>query len=202
MRPQLDQHSHGHSPIHRLRAGSKLAAALLLVLTAVAVPLTSWPLFLALGVLLLLIAAVSRLPTMFLLRRMLLLEPFVLGVALLVLLQPNGLMLFLLVLLRSTLCLFTMVLLAATTPFPDLLAVLRWLRLPRLLVTTLALMYRYLFVLADEAMCMHRARMSRSFTSRRWPGWKALATVIAQLFVRATARAERIYAAMLARGYR
>jgi len=95
-----------------------------------------------------------------------------------------------------------MVLLASTTPFPQLLGVLRWLRVPHLLTTTLALMYRYLFVLADEAQRMQRARQSRSFSARRWPGWRVLATVISQLFVRATARAERIYLAMLARGHR
>jgi len=100
------------------------------------------------------------------------------------------------------LSLATMVLLAATTPFADLLAVLRRLRVPRLLVTTIALMYRYLFVLADEAQRLRRARQSRTFTASRRHAWRSLATVVGQLFVRATARAERIYAAMVARGYR
>jgi cobalt/nickel transport system permease protein len=57
-------------------------------------------------------------------------------------------------------------------------------------------------VLADEAERMHRARASRTFDQRRWHGWKSLALLISQLFIRSTERAERIYAAMLARGWK
>jgi len=91
---------------------------------------------------------------------------------------------------------------ATTTPFPELLRVLRAIHTPALLVTTLALMYRYLFVLADEAQRMRRARQSRTLRPGRGRIWRLLATVVGQLFVRATGRAERIYAAMCARGWR
>lgn len=47
---------------------------------------------------------------------------------------------------------------------------------------------------------MGRARASRTFTGRRRWQWPVLATVAGQLFVRASERAERIYAAMCARG--
>ena len=73
---------------------------------------------------------------------------------------------------------------------------------PWIFVTTLTLMHRYLFVLADEAERMRRARASRTFTrGRRWQ-WLALASVVGQLFVRASERAERIYNAMCARGWK
>ncbi len=94
-----------------------------------------------------------------------------------------------------------MVLLANTTPFADVLRVLTAARLPSLLVTTVSLMYRYLFVLVDEAARMRRARASRTFTARRGLAWSAAATVVSQLFVRSSERAERIYAAMCARGW-
>jgi cobalt/nickel transport system permease protein len=106
------------------------------------------------------------------------------------------------IIIRSTLCLLTMVLLSNTTPFAALLDVLRRARVPAVLITTLALMYRYLFVLVDEAERMQRARQSRTFIRQRWQIWRNLAVVIGQLFVRSTERAERIYAAMLARGWR
>jgi cobalt/nickel transport system permease protein len=70
------------------------------------------------------------------------------------------------------------------------------------MIKTLALMHRYLFVLADEAERMSRARASRTFTPRRRVRWPALASVAGQLFLRASERAERIYAAMCARGWR
>jgi cobalt/nickel transport system permease protein len=95
-----------------------------------------------------------------------------------------------------------MVLLSNTTPFADLLRVLKAWRMPALLVTTLSLMYRYLFVLVDEAQRMQRARASRTFTPKRRRAWRTMATVISQLFIRSSERAERIYAAMCARGWR
>jgi cobalt/nickel transport system permease protein len=73
---------------------------------------------------------------------------------------------------------------------------------PRLLVTILALLYRYLFVLIDEAERLNRARASRTFSSNRRKKWHMLASLIGQLFVRSTERAERIYAAMTARGWK
>jgi cobalt/nickel transport system permease protein len=48
---------------------------------------------------------------------------------------------------------------------------------------------------------MRRARASRTFNQGRLRAWGTLATVIGQLFVRSTERAERIYAAMIARGW-
>jgi cobalt/nickel transport system permease protein len=95
-----------------------------------------------------------------------------------------------------------MVLLSNTTPFAELLRVLRAAGMPALLVTTLSLAYRYLFVLVDESQRMKRARMSRTFTRRPGWTWRASATVVSQLFVRASERAERIYGAMRARGWR
>jgi cobalt/nickel transport system permease protein len=129
------------------------------------------------------------------------LEPFVLGVALLALFRPGGWGLFLLLIARCTLCLLVMVLLSGTTPLSDLLRVLKTARMPALLVTTLALMYRYVFVLVDEAQRMQRARASRTFSSRRTRTWRTLSTVVSQLFIRSSERAERIYAAMCARGW-
>ena len=114
----------------------------------------------------------------------------------------GGWRLFLFLVAKSTLCLLTMVLLANTTPFAELLRVLKAARVPALLVTTLSLMYRYLFVLVDESQRMRRARLSRTFTGRQARSWRTRATVLGQLFIRASERAERIYGAMCARGWR
>ena len=95
-----------------------------------------------------------------------------------------------------------MILLSNTTPFSELLGALRRIRFPALMITTLALMYRYPSVLVDETERMQRARASRTFTGRRSHVWRSLGTVIGQLFIRSTERAERIYAAMCARGWK
>jgi cobalt/nickel transport system permease protein len=203
MRPDfLDRWSRLDSPVHRAPPGLKLALALASVVTSVVTPIDRAGVFGALLLLLLLVAFGSRVPPAFVFGRLLLLEPLVAGVAVLSAFQPDGLRVTLSIVVRSTLCLLTMILLTNTTPFADLLGVLRRLRVPGLLVTVLALMYRYLFVLFDEAERMQRARRSRTFTAGRAEAWRSLAALVGQLFVRSTERAERIYAAMCARGWR
>ena len=201
MRPDFfDRHSRLDSPVHRLSA-AKLATALVVVV-AVALSGNGLADVDGVAVLLMIVAFVSRIPRGFLLKRLLWLEPVVFGVAVLSLLQPHGGVKFITLVTKSTLCVFTMILLSNTTPFSEMLSVLRRLRVPALLITTFALMYRYLFVLIDETHRMRQARASRTFTRRRTHLWHALGTVIGQLFVRSCERAERIYAAMCARGWR
>jgi cobalt/nickel transport system permease protein len=198
---KLLSHQHGHldSLVHRLPAELKLGAGLVLITFTVLLPtIAAWFVFVA--ALLALVTALSRLPPHFLLKRLLLLAPFVLGVTLLNAFQPAYRAHWPWLLARSALCLLTVILVSNTTPFSEVLRVLRRVRVPALLITTIALMHRYLFVLAEEAERMRRARASRTFTARRRWQWPVLATVAGQLFIRASERAERIYAAMCARG--
>jgi cobalt/nickel transport system permease protein len=197
-----DPYHPGSSPIHRAAPPVKLVLAVAFVLAVVALPRGAWLAHAFLGLALLVGALASRVPLSLLGRRLLAVEPFALGVALLALLQPDGLHVFLAVLAKSTLSLAAVVLLGATTPFSQVLRALSRFRVPSLLVTALALLYRYLFVLVEEMGRMQRARRSRSFSRSRWVTWRASAAVIGQLFLRTTARAERIYAAMCARGWR
>ncbi len=186
----LDTYSHLDGPIHRLPASAKVAAAVGCVLALVLMP-PSVVGYTMIGFVLLMIAAASRIPGPFLFKRLIFLEPFVLTAAALVLLQPGGGLKFVAVATRSSSCLFILILLANTTPFSELLEVLRRARVPAVMITTLALMYRYLFVLRDESARMRSARASRTFVHGKHRAWGSLATVIAQLFVRSTARAER-----------
>lgn len=198
----LADYSRQDSPIHRLPAAVKLLAALALVIATLAVPVGSVLFYIALGLGIILVAVLSRVPPFFLIKRVSMLEPVVLGVAVLVLFQPNGGRIFAGIAVRSTLCLSTMVLLSNTTPFADLLDVLRRFHTPALLVTTLALMYRYLFVLGEETSRMRRARASRTFSRNRGLAWRNLASIVGHLFVRTHARGERVYAAMCSRGWK
>jgi cobalt/nickel transport system permease protein len=198
----LDKWSRLGSPVHQAPAALKLALALAIVVLTVVTPLARYWVFVLVALALALVTLASRIPPLFVLGRLLLVEPLAIGVALLSLFQPGGGAVFLSIVVKSTLCLATMILLTSATPFAELLRALRALRMPALLVTVLALMYRYLFVLIDEAERMQRARAGRTFTRRRAHAWASLGTLIGQLFVRSTERAERIYAAMCARGWR
>ena len=197
----LDRYSRLDSPVHRLPAVTKLVVAVGCVVATVLLPASRPAGFALIAVAVLVAAVLSRIPPTFLGKRLLLLEPLALGVAVLAIFQPDGWRVFAIVMVRTNLCLLTMILLSNTTPFADVLRVLQRVRVPALLVTTLALMYRYLFVLADEAGRMGRARASRSFSARRGVAWRSFAGIVSQLFIRSTERAERIYAAMCARGW-
>jgi cobalt/nickel transport system permease protein len=204
MRFHLLEHPHArlNTVIHRAPAELKLGAGFTLILVTVLIPVTT-PGWLA-GVFACLagVAILSRIPVIFLLKRLLVLAPFVLGVAALNAFRPEHRGQWPWLMARSTLCLLTAILVSNTTPFSEVLRVMRRIRVPVLLVTTLALMHRYLFVLLEEAQRMHRARSSRTFAVRRRWQWAAAATVAGQLFIRASERAERIYAAMCARGFK
>ena len=198
----LDRYSRIDSPIHRLAAPLKLLATLCIITSVVAMNFSNYWIFVIIAGILLILSAVTLIPWKFVFGRLILLEPFALGIAVMALFQENGTLIFLSILTKSTLCLFTVILLSNTTPFSDLLKTLRNFGVPKLLVTILALMYRYLFVLIDEAERLTRARNSRTFARTQLRKWNALASLVGQLFVRSTERAERIYAAMTARGWK
>jgi cobalt/nickel transport system permease protein len=124
-----------------------------------------------------------------------------------------GLLRFLSILIRSYISVQSAVILAAATPFPDLLWAMRSLRIPKVMVAISSFLYRYVFVLADEVHRLMRAREARSVepqtlaSSEAKPGgsllWRARVTgsMAGTLFIRSYERSERIYSAMLARGY-
>ena len=197
----LDAYHSGRSPLHRLPAPVKLAAAVILAAAVALAPRSAWGFDAVAALLLTVAAALSRIPARLLLARLLAVEPLAAGVALLSLLQPGGAAVAAALLVKSTLCLLCFVLVGMTTPFTDLLQGLSALRLPALLVTSLALAYRYLFLLVEEAGRMGRARAARTYRRSRRLEWGLSATVLAQLFLRSAGRAERVYAAMCARGF-
>jgi cobalt/nickel transport system permease protein len=199
-RPDLFPYVPGSSPVHRLPATGKLVGAVGLALVVALAPRDAWGLYAVAAAGLGAAAALSRLPPLRLLTRLLLAEPFALGVTLLSLFQPGGTGVFLSLLAKSNLCLAGFVVLGMTTRFTDLVRALLDLRVPTLIVSILALTYRFLFLLADEAGRMRRARLSRSGPRGRLDR-RLAAGLIAQLFIRSSERAERVYAAMCARGF-
>ena len=189
------------SPAARWPAALKVTGAIGLILVITLTPASAPAWFAAEASVLVLVLTLARVSVPALLRRLLLLSPFVAGAALAAAFSEHGADWKILAL-RSSLCLVTVILLAQTTTFSELLGVLRAARVPALLITTLALMHRYLFVLADESARMSRARAARTFTRHHRFAWLTAASVVGQLFVRASARAERVYDAMCARGWK
>ncbi len=195
-------HRRPDSPVSRLPAAFKLGVALGMIVGTVLAPPTAVGWFVGMALVLAIAVALSRLPLLFLLKRLAWLSPFILSVALVNALQPAARGSWLAVAVKSTICLLTIIVVSNTIPFSRILRVLKAAHLPGLLITTIALMHRYLFVLVEEAARMRRARASRTFTRKRRAHWQAMSTVVGQLFVRASERAERIYDAMCARGWK
>ncbi|OKH39317.1 cobalt ECF transporter T component CbiQ [[Phormidium ambiguum] IAM M-71] len=102
---------------------------------------------------------------------------------------------------KALLSLLMLNLLTLTTSVPALLNGLIALKMPPLLVAILASMYRYISVLIGEFNAMRRAATSRNLTkSSSWQR-QIIGNMIGALFIRTYERGDRIYQAMLARGY-
>jgi cobalt/nickel transport system permease protein len=86
-------------------------------------------------------------------------------------------------------------LLVATTPLAELMRGLESLRVPRSLLLVIEFVYRYLFVISEQAQHMRLAARSRGSSFR------ASAGALGVLFARSWERADGIYYAMLARGF-
>ncbi|MGD2158398.1 MAG: cobalt ECF transporter T component CbiQ [Anaerolineales bacterium] len=225
----FDHYQTRESLIHSLDPRVKVVVTILFILSNVLLLDGAW---LALGLswgLLLLSSVLARLRLVFLITRSWVALPFALAAVTVIFSTPGdaltrigvgswlltvtdaGFVRFLSILLRSWLSVQMAILLTATTQFPDLIHALRHLRVPKIIVSTISFMYRYLFVLSDEAMRLMRARTARSaqaLSQNSRPGgsvrWRAKVAggMSGQLFLRSYERSERVYNAMLSRGYR
>jgi cobalt/nickel transport system permease protein len=217
----LDRHSDLTSPLHRLDARVKLVCAAVLIVAVLAVPVKhNWRLAL-LAAPLLVAAIVSRLPASWLVRRMLVLLPFLLIAALLLPLAPAqgpedaltlpqlGLVLsrlavsaYVSISAKCLLALFAATLLVGSTRTVDLLRAGQALGLPRTITALMGFAATYLMVLSDEAARMLTARDSRGKVRGLWRNLKVAGAMLRALMVRTFERGERIALAMVSRGYR
>jgi cobalt/nickel transport system permease protein len=98
---------------------------------------------------------------------------------------------------KSYLSAAAVLVLAGTTPLPRLVRGMESLGAPRFLTLVIQFLYRYLFVISEQAQHMRMAALARGGRSRLSHAAGAVAT----LFGRSYARAEGIHGAMLARGF-
>ncbi|MEU8422170.1 cobalt ECF transporter T component CbiQ [Micromonospora sp. NPDC048835] len=212
---------HGHvlyresdSPVHRLPPEVKIVAMVVFTLAVVATPREAFWAFGAYAVLVAAVAALARVGPCWLLSRALIELPFVLfAVALPFLgsgdrvevlglrLSEDGLHGAWNILAKGTLGVLASLLLAATTTTRDLIVGLDRLHCPQVLTQIATFMLRYLDVLVGEARRMRVARISRGDDPRFLWQLRGFAAGIGALFLRAFERGERVYLAMLSRGY-
>src|SRR4030042_1750789 len=175
----LDPYRPRLSPIHSLDPRVKFILVLAFILTTALTPNSAWPIYILLCALILSVVVLSDLGVGFVLKRAALAFPFVLAAFPLLFTiagQPlftlsigpwalnaslQGLLRFISLALKSWISVQSAIVLAASTPFPELLVAMRAIRIPRLLVAIFGLMWRYMFVLVDEALRLIRARSAR-----------------------------------------
>lgn len=221
----LDRYIAGSSVIHALDARVKIVLTIALVVCAALLPVGAWLALLALTALIWAGIVASGVGLATILRRSLLALPFLLVVVTVIFSVPGrpiarlplgfvtltatdaGLLRFFTIVWKSWISMQTALLLTATTHFLDVLRALQALRIPKIIVALMSFMYRYLFILVEEAQRLLRARECRSAAPSGSGGgsllWRAQVTgrLVGTLVLRSFERSERIYVAMLSRGY-
>ncbi len=216
----LDHHSSAGSPLHHLDARAKIIVFFALILIAVSTPPASFHLFGLLALVLIMIALSARLPLGHLVKKILIILPFLFFVAISIpfvkkdgtgggynlgygglSVSQSGLWILWNVVIKSSLGVFSIILLSSTTSFPQLVKGMERLGSPKIFTILTSFMYRYSFILIDEIQRMKRARDSRCFGGRWFWQTKVIGHMVGTLFLRSFHRGERVYQAMLSRGY-
>jgi cobalt/nickel transport system permease protein len=189
------------------------------VVCEVATPIEQWPKFVAYGLLVAVAVLVCRVPPGWIARRAALVAPFVIAVAATVVFTPategdsltlpmvsatvsrDMMLLLAAVAVKGVLSVTAISVLVAVTGFQRMLRAMQTLYVPRLFVALLSFMWRYVGVLAEEALRMMRARDSRGRPPELTRRARVAGHMAGSLFLRSFERAERVGQAMVARGY-
>lgn len=206
---------HGISPLHLAAPQVKIVAAFGLVFAIALTPRTALWAFVVYAAIVVGLVALARLPLFFVARRAVVLIPFLL-VALFfpivgsgervdvvgLSLSQQGLWDLWNVVAKAVLGFTVAVVLAATTEVTDLLSGLDALHMPRLVTSIIGFAVRYVDIVLGDFARMRIALASRGHRGRSVATWGVYAKTAGAVFVRTYERGERIYLAMLSRGYR
>ena len=223
----FERYQRRDSLIHHLDPRVKVVMTVLFILSNALLPDGAWLAFALAWGMVIAAASLAQIGTWFVVKRAFIVLPFTLAAVTIMFTLPGkpllafhlsnwhltitdvGLIRFLSIVVRSWLSVQMAILLTVTTTFFDLMHALRHLRIPAILVSIISFMYRYLFVMVDEVQRLLRARQARSAVLPGQSGggtvmWRAKITghMAGQLMVRSFERSDRVYNAMLARGFR
>lgn len=209
----LDTLSLRDGPLQQLDPRVKVLTTMAFILTVVSfgkyeisglLPMLLYPIFLV---------TAGDLPARRLMKRVLIVSPFAILIGVfnplfdrevLLHLGPIGVsggwISFASILLRFFLTVSAALILIAMTGFTGICMALERIRVPSVFVVQLLFLYRYIFVLTEEAARMARARSLRSF-SRRGNSVRVFGSLVGQLLLRTIDRAERVHLSMVCKGF-
>ena len=196
----IDRYAALDSPLHVLESRSKLIAFTALIVGVLSIPAGRGSIFFIYFFATAILMGISQVPLAYMVGRTLVILPFIVLASLAV--PWKGLAGLWILFVRAILCLLLLILLTNTTRFVEMLRALRKLGCPQLLVMNLSFLYRYLFVITEEAMRMKQARDCRRVGRAPFrEELKLLSSMIGTLLIRSFEKAERMHCAMLSRGY-
>lgn len=212
----LETYAHLDSPLHRWGIKQKLIGLTILIFAfAFVQDLRILP---AMIIATALIFVISNLPVSFLISRLRYPGVFVLALAVilplfsgstvLVSLGPlavrqEGVLAFLLIFVKFICILTLSIVLFGTAPFLKTIKATRSLGLSPILADMMLLSYRYIYEIAEDLIKMQTAMRLRGFRTRGFnkQTLNSLAMLAGSLLVRSYERSERVYTAMILRGY-
>ena len=210
---RLDELARLDSPIHRLDARAQALTTMAFILVVMSYPRYEVSALMPLFVYPVCVIAAGSLPVRVLLRKLVVAAPFALFVGIFnPLLDRHGVMTvgsftvtggwlsFASIMVRFVLTVSAALILISCTGIHRLCAGLEQLGMPKVFAVQLLFLYRYFFVIGDEGQRMRRSVEIRSSGSRG-PGFRVYGHLIGHLLLRAMDRAQRIYRAMVARGF-
>jgi cobalt/nickel transport system permease protein len=196
----IDRYAALDSPLYNLEPRTKLLVFASLIVAVLSIPMGSGSLFFVYFFATAILMGVSQVPLGYIVGRTLVILPFIVLASLAV--PWKGYAGLGILFVRAILCLMLLILLTNTTRFVELLRGLRKFGCPQILVMNLGFLYRYLFVLTEEAMRMKQARDCRRVGKAPFKEeMKLLSSMLGTLLIRSFERAERMHSAMLSRGY-
>lgn len=213
--PDIDRYAYMDSPVHGIEPRIKIISFGILLVSAVfAFNIPSALFFLALAALILF---ASRLPLGFILRRTGVIAVFVIPILVLMpltvpgttlchagplVISEEGLYFALLVAIRSVAAVVLVITLLGTQRFDTTLKALSLLYVPGIIIQMLLFTYRYIYVMIDEFLRIWSSMRAKGykFTFNRH-GLAMIGNLIGMLLIKSYERAERVYQAMIAKGY-
>jgi cobalt/nickel transport system permease protein len=196
----IDRYATLDSPLHVLEPRTKVLCFTALIVAVLSIPAGSKPLLFIYFFVTAILMGISQIPLNYIVGRTLVILPFI---VLATLAAPwKGYAGLGILFIRAILCLVLLIVLTNTTRFIELLRGLRKFGCPQILVMNLSFLYRYIFVLTEEALRMKQARDCRRIGRSGFRNeFKILSSMLGTLLIRSFERAERMHCAMLSRGY-
>lgn len=209
----IDQLARADTAIHRLDARAKVVVTLTFIVVVASFDRYTVAALLPFFIFPVVLAALGKLPTAYVARNVVVAIPFALAIGLFNPLFDQRVLFELgsipisagwiscaSIVVRAVLTLSAALILIGVTGFPAVCEALERLGMPKVLAMQMQFLYRYLFVLIEDARRSARALELRS--CGRLPRLPTVASLIGLLLLRTWQRADRIHMAMLARAYR